>query len=66
MHEPIILEHSMYKIVVLGKKKKILSGLPSNRVLLQNHEKAKTTKKYFETKYLFKDLKIFFSGAKNE
>ena len=41
-------------------------GLPGNRVLPENYDKAKTTKKYLKTKSLFKELKFFCSESKKE
>ena len=55
----------------LDKKEFIVtwSGIPGNRFLpkkLRINDKVKTTKKYFECKSLFKDLKSFCSEAKNK
>ena len=39
-------------------------GLPDNRVLPENYDKAKKTKKYLQTKSLFKEL--IFSAQKRK
>ena len=41
-------------------------GLPGNRVLPENYDKAKKTEKYLKTKSLFKELKFFCSEEKKE
>ena len=39
-------------------------GLPGNRVLPENYDKAKKTEKYLKTKSLFKELQFFCSEEK--
>ena len=41
-------------------------GLPGNRVLPENYDKAEKTEKYLKTKSLFKELQFFCSEEKKK
>lgn len=41
-------------------------GLPGNRLIPENYDKAKTTKKYLKTKSLLKELQFFCLEARKE